>query len=642
MASFIQPVRPIDTAPPWDWNPGQTFVTAFNQTRLAQAEAEKLRLENELETFLIPLKQKKAAFDLDKIQYETELQSVVLDRARQAQRQSYRDEINRAKGLGGGQGGGGGGNNAPATNAPSSPSSSSDAAVAVPVYQGADAGSQEPTGVDGPRQSPQEGASQVVAQNAEPMQDAGYNFSLAGSPFAAESENPLYNLPTDDLGDRIAMNDPSTMSAGGGADPAVVADQAVRPVELSLTRQDSARGSLGTSPNMLGAENPLERMADQIEDSPRQATEQPQAPSQQQSSGDPFYDWSRNTLTPWVNQYKQRYAALSADSAAGRLKAPAFYSQREQLQQQASAMLASAIPKLDPEQSTQYEKLLQSKVEPLDALLQVSTSRPRARANAANTSMGKEERSMLFYEQEKINSALETLPEGSPERDNLLREQARIAGAISSRTSPQVRVQDLEEMDRERRKVKRLVELNPELGPDAGLFDMFSRTPIQSRDEADAYLNRLEQRRIGQLVEIENTPESWEYLTNAQRDFKTANEFGEWEKQAPENTPYINEQGKFTVKALKPPDRAGSAETISDSNPFKQEYESAGDADTLNRDVEMRTLTRNLEAYKKQRDGLKDSPAPLGSKTWRAGQWEKLSAEIQRIESRLNELQSSK
>jgi hypothetical protein len=112
MASFIQPVRPIDTAPPWDWNPGQTFVTAFNQTSLAQAEAEKVRLANELETFLIPLKQKKAAFDLDKIQYETELQSVVLDRARQAQRQSYRDEISRARGLGGGQGGGG--NNAPA------------------------------------------------------------------------------------------------------------------------------------------------------------------------------------------------------------------------------------------------------------------------------------------------------------------------------------------------------------------------------------------------------------------------------------------------------------------------------------------------------------------------------------------------
>ena len=115
MSSFIQPVRPIDTAPPWDWNPGQTFVTAFNQTSLAQAEAEKVRLANELETFLIPLKQKKAAFDLDKIQYETELQSVVLDRARQAQRQSYRDEISRARGLGGGQGGGG--NNAPATNA---------------------------------------------------------------------------------------------------------------------------------------------------------------------------------------------------------------------------------------------------------------------------------------------------------------------------------------------------------------------------------------------------------------------------------------------------------------------------------------------------------------------------------------------
>lgn len=96
MASFIQPVRPVETVP-WGWNPGQTFVDAFNETRLAKEKAEEMRLANELESFLIPLKQKKAAFDLDRIQYETELQSMVLDRAREAQRQSYQNQINQVK-----------------------------------------------------------------------------------------------------------------------------------------------------------------------------------------------------------------------------------------------------------------------------------------------------------------------------------------------------------------------------------------------------------------------------------------------------------------------------------------------------------------------------------------------------------------
>ena len=101
MASFIQPVRPIDTAPPWDWNPGQTFVTAFNQSRLTQAEAEKLRLENELESILLPVKQKQAALALDKMQLDVELQSTRLDREREFTKQAYRQEIDRVKGVGG-------------------------------------------------------------------------------------------------------------------------------------------------------------------------------------------------------------------------------------------------------------------------------------------------------------------------------------------------------------------------------------------------------------------------------------------------------------------------------------------------------------------------------------------------------------
>jgi hypothetical protein len=87
MSSFMQPVRPIE-AVPWGWNPGQTFVTAFN---------------------------KKAALELDKMQFEVERQSLMLDMARDAQRQVHRSQMS---GL---TGGSGGGNNAPATNAQQPP-----------------------------------------------------------------------------------------------------------------------------------------------------------------------------------------------------------------------------------------------------------------------------------------------------------------------------------------------------------------------------------------------------------------------------------------------------------------------------------------------------------------------------------------
>jgi hypothetical protein len=111
MSSFIQPVRPIDTAPPWNWNPGQTFVDAFNESRLTKAKADQLQMEAELEQLLFPVAQKKAALELDKMQFEVERQSLMLDMARDAQRQVHRSQMS---GL---TGGGGGGNNAPATNA---------------------------------------------------------------------------------------------------------------------------------------------------------------------------------------------------------------------------------------------------------------------------------------------------------------------------------------------------------------------------------------------------------------------------------------------------------------------------------------------------------------------------------------------
>jgi hypothetical protein len=114
MSSFMQPVRPIE-AVPWGWNPGQTFVTAFNESRFTKAKADQLQIESELEQLLFPVAQKKAALELDKMQFEVERQSLMLDMARDAQRQVHRSQMS---GL---TGGSGGGNNAPATNAQQPP-----------------------------------------------------------------------------------------------------------------------------------------------------------------------------------------------------------------------------------------------------------------------------------------------------------------------------------------------------------------------------------------------------------------------------------------------------------------------------------------------------------------------------------------
>jgi hypothetical protein len=72
MAGFLDPVRPVEQGPGWNWNPGQTFVTAMNDAKKQQALLEKNRLDMELEQILMPYKVQKAALDLDKLQADTQ------------------------------------------------------------------------------------------------------------------------------------------------------------------------------------------------------------------------------------------------------------------------------------------------------------------------------------------------------------------------------------------------------------------------------------------------------------------------------------------------------------------------------------------------------------------------------------------
>lgn len=439
--SFIPSVPFAAPEPvPWNWNPGATFQASFIAAQENQRAQEKMAIESELSRILLPQKAAEVEFNLKKLAYDSELLTNAF-KTRTAELEERR-RIIRSGGSGASSnvaGNGGSSNQAPAA--------SSDAFDAVP-YQGADAsGASTPVASDEPQDFPQETTGTRVAAATKPAVDtssemgSSYNFTLAGTPFGDEEPtNPLENLPTDNLGERIAMNEAATMGAGSPAGSATVADPTSVPVDMSLTRQDPARGAVGTAPNMLGAENPLERMADAIPDeAPAQAAQAEQA--QPQSSGDPFYDWSTQTLVPWVQEYKKRSAALSQQNASGKLKAPAFYSQREQLNQKASAMLASALPKLDAEQSAQYEKLIQSKVEPLDALVQVSASRPRARAEGgSNVDIGK-----LQYSINETAKTLETLknagyddnsPEVQQARGNLQAAQRQYGQAVGAIKKP--------------------------------------------------------------------------------------------------------------------------------------------------------------------------------------------------------------
>ncbi len=106
MASFITPVRPIDTAPPWDWNPGATFLTAFNAAQENKRRNEEAALEMELAQILLPAKKAEAEFNMKKLAYDSQLLEKIYSTKSAALDASYRG-ITSA--VGGGSGGGGGG-----------------------------------------------------------------------------------------------------------------------------------------------------------------------------------------------------------------------------------------------------------------------------------------------------------------------------------------------------------------------------------------------------------------------------------------------------------------------------------------------------------------------------------------------------
>jgi hypothetical protein len=68
--------------PPWGWNPASAFNEAFNESKRTKMAQEKFQMEREMEQILFPLKQQKAALELDKLQAEVERQTEFTKRLR--------------------------------------------------------------------------------------------------------------------------------------------------------------------------------------------------------------------------------------------------------------------------------------------------------------------------------------------------------------------------------------------------------------------------------------------------------------------------------------------------------------------------------------------------------------------------------
>jgi len=87
--SYIDPslvalaTQPV--APPWNWNPGATFVEAYNEAQRNKREQEKMALEMELAEILLPYKKETAALQLEKLKQDVELSTLLTAQKRKAQ-----------------------------------------------------------------------------------------------------------------------------------------------------------------------------------------------------------------------------------------------------------------------------------------------------------------------------------------------------------------------------------------------------------------------------------------------------------------------------------------------------------------------------------------------------------------------------
>lgn len=71
---------------PWNWNPGATFVTAFNDAQENQRAQQEFQMDMELEKILFPLKVQTAQMNFEKLVQDRDRTMLLNEQIRQARR----------------------------------------------------------------------------------------------------------------------------------------------------------------------------------------------------------------------------------------------------------------------------------------------------------------------------------------------------------------------------------------------------------------------------------------------------------------------------------------------------------------------------------------------------------------------------
>jgi hypothetical protein len=73
--------------PPWNWNPVETYLTAYTAMQKNQREQQEFQMAQEMDQILFPIKQQQAQLSLEKMQLEMERTKGEIERQRILTRQ---------------------------------------------------------------------------------------------------------------------------------------------------------------------------------------------------------------------------------------------------------------------------------------------------------------------------------------------------------------------------------------------------------------------------------------------------------------------------------------------------------------------------------------------------------------------------
>jgi hypothetical protein len=100
--SAINP--PEALLPPWNWNPAQTFIDAYNTQRITDQKTEEMRMSNELEKILFPLKVQNAQLQLEKLIQDRDRTMLLNEQLRESRRNASTGINAAISGVGGADG----------------------------------------------------------------------------------------------------------------------------------------------------------------------------------------------------------------------------------------------------------------------------------------------------------------------------------------------------------------------------------------------------------------------------------------------------------------------------------------------------------------------------------------------------------